>query len=344
MKIFITGASGFIGWQLTKNLANQGNKIIVFGRRIPQELHHENVEWTVGSLSNSIEIKAAMAGCDQVYHMAGLAKMRTKNPQDFYTINVEGSENIFQSALECGVKRVVFTSTCGVFGRSLNTPICEEDIRLDPFNNDYDLSKFMAEQKAAEYNRRGLEIVIVNPPRVFGPGKMTLANSTTKFIHRIAKGGIVAIPGDGNAVSNFVFVEDIVNGHIQAMKDGHPSERYILGGHNLSYNEVVNQVSSLTGRRPLMIHVPAWVMRLGAMIDNFRCSCTGAEPTIEPDDVSRFVTHRMLSPAKAIKHFNYRITDLQESLIKTIQFLGCEVKKGLKDDSNFQISKDYNYV
>jgi nucleoside-diphosphate-sugar epimerase len=342
MKILITGSSGFIGWELTKTLANQGHEIKAYSRRIPEELSHERVQWIVGDLNDEESMREAMRGCEQVYHMAGIAKMRTKNPNDFYKINVDGTENVLRCALKTGVNRVVFTSTCGVFGRSLNIPISEEDIRLDPFNNDYDLSKYMAEQTVKKYVDQGLDVVIVNPSRVFGPGKLSLANSSTKLIKQYLKGTIVAVPGTGHAISNFVFVEDIVNGHVKAMENGRKGERYIIGGHNISFHQLLDYLQELTGIQTNRLSIPVWVMRVGAALDVVRSKIFGSEITIVPADVSRFCQNRMLCSNKASEHFGYEITDIKTSLKKTVEYLRKNVSDDIILKGSIRVERKFN--
>ena len=326
MKILITGASGFIGWELAKKLVAQGNELIAYGRRIPENLTHDHITWIKGDFSSLNEICKVMAECEEVYHLAGIAKMQLKRPKIFYDFNVGVTERLLEASLKVGIRRFLFTSTCGVFGKSLAKPIAENDIRLEPFNNDYDLSKYMAEQKVHEYVQKGLDAVIVNPSRVFGPGQLTFPNAMTRFIDSYFKRSFIATPGSGEAVSNFAFIEDVVKGHILAMKNGKSGHRYIIGGHNLSYNQLLDAIEDVSSIRRLRIHVPKGLMLTLAQLDVLRSAIMGSELTIRPSDVSRFCNHRKLSSAKATDHFGYEITDLNLALTKTIQFLGHPVK------------------
>ena len=127
MKIFITGATGYIGHQLALKLANDGNivHIIVRDQLSPNIPVHNNIIVFRGDITDISSLKIAMAGCLQVYHTAAIVKLFAKDPSIFYKINVEGTRNLLHASLDAGVKKFVYTSTCGVLGASVNTPKSE---------------------------------------------------------------------------------------------------------------------------------------------------------------------------------------------------------------------------
>src|SRR5882724_3448473 len=147
MKILVTGATGYIGQQLVKVLAERQNTVHILVRdihssNIPQ---HVNIKIFKGDITEPETIDKAIAGCERVFHAASFAKLTAKDPLVFFKVNVEGTRNILEASLKHGVKRLVYTSSGSVFGPSLKNPLCENDPRIVSFESDYDLTKHLAE-------------------------------------------------------------------------------------------------------------------------------------------------------------------------------------------------------
>jgi nucleoside-diphosphate-sugar epimerase len=321
MKYCITGAGGYIGWTLANTLANAGHEVRALDIAPPNTPVSSNIEWMKGSVLDPCSLKQAFEGCSHVYHCAGIVSLFEKDPEIFYSINVDGTQNVLDAAVFCGVKRVVFTSSAGVIGHSLETPLTEDDIRLSAFDNHYDLSKHLAEEKARAFARNGLEVVIVNPPRVFGPGKASYSNAITRLAKHFITSSYYLVPGNGEAKANYAFVEDVVHGHIGAMHLGRSGQRYTLGGHNLSYNELYKLLQEVTGLRRRRIAVPVNVLRPMAYAALGINQITGRKPFMTPKLVTRFTEHRMLSSEKALAELDYKITDIRLALKKTVDFI-----------------------
>ena len=204
MKILVTGATGYLGHQLTLTLAERGNSVQVLVRNplsanIPS---HKNIVVFTGDITNRQSIKSAMRGCEQVYHTAALVKIFAANAADFYKVNVEGTQHLLAEALCAGVKKFVFTSSCGVLGTSVLEPKCENDPRTTGFENDYEFTKFIAESLVKEYIYKGLVTVIVSPSKVYGPGIETHPVSVNHLIQRFIKGRATFIPSPGKLLAN----------------------------------------------------------------------------------------------------------------------------------------------
>src|ERR1022692_4645904 len=137
-KILITGATGYIGHQLTKKLVGGGHYLHVLIRLKSDAalFDGQNIKVFYGDITQPATIREAIRGCEQVYHTAGYAKLWAKDPSIFYEINVKGTKNVFQEALNAGVRKLVYTSSAAVFGPSLNSLICEKDPRIISFRSD----------------------------------------------------------------------------------------------------------------------------------------------------------------------------------------------------------------
>jgi len=199
MKIFITGATGYIGNNLAKKLADEGNTIHALCRNENTPvLSHSNIKIFKGDITDKTSIEKGIQGCEQIYHLAAYARVWAKDMSIFYKLNVDGLRNVLDAARNSSVQKIVFTSTAGTLGPSGVQPVKEDDARIgEPFT-DYEISKTQAELLCREYcNKYGMHIVIVNPPRIYGHGIITESNAVTRLIKLYMAGKWKITPGDG---------------------------------------------------------------------------------------------------------------------------------------------------
>jgi nucleoside-diphosphate-sugar epimerase len=331
MKIFLTGATGFIGWELCKRLLSEGYEVNALCRNLAKTTHMEGLKWVEGSLEDAASVRAAMEGCSQVYHCGALARVWDADPGAFYRVNVEGTENVLDAARYHNVEKLVMTSTAGVIGKSLSTAMTEDDPRLEPFDNDYDLTKFLAEEKVLAYAKEGRWAVIVSPSRVYGPGNESPSNAITNTLKRYLKQPFYMVPGDGNQQCNYVFVGDVVAGHIKAINQGTSGEKYILGGENVSYNQLFKCFEAVSGLRRRRISVPQGLFSFVATILVGWSNLSGQPPLVTPFYARRLFHSRMLSTQKAETRLGYQITPLMTGLAITLQSLGFEKKVSMAE-------------
>lgn len=323
MKILLTGATGYVGHELALALAYQGNQVHIlvrnpFSKNIPR---HNNILVFPGDITDRVSIRKAMLGCSQVYHTAAVVRIFAKDPAIFYKVNAKGTHNLLAEALDLGVKKFVYTSTCGVLGSSLAYPKKENDPRTESFDNDYEFTKYLAENLVKEYAHKGLFTVVVSLSKVFGPGIETHPVSVNQVIDRFIKGKITFIPKPGSIVTNYCFISDIVKGHMLAMEHGLGGEKYILGGTNISYDELFNQVRTLSGSKAKLIHLPRLVVKLLAFLDWCRYLFTKKEPFVTAKGIHHIFINKEYDSKKAIQHLHYQPTPLPEALKQTIHFL-----------------------
>jgi len=258
MKYFITGATGFIGSNLARRLAGQGHqvKVLVRNRSRAGLLQHENIELIDGTLMDTNILLQAMEEVDGVYHLAAFAKPWAQDPTLYNRINLQGTLNIMEAAQKQGVAKMVFTSTAGTFGPSLNGPVDESSPRLYDFFNEYESTKFMAEKAVKDYVLKGMNISIVHPSRVYGPGVLSKSNSVTIMVKNFLRGLWRIIPGNGKKMGNYVYIDDVVEGHIAAMEKGQAGEQYILGGENASYSHFFHTIRLLSDKKYRLFKIP----------------------------------------------------------------------------------------
>lgn len=323
MKILVTGATGYIGQQLVKALTERQNTVHILVRDMhsPNIPQHDNIRVFKGDITEPASINSAIAGCERVFHAAAFAKLTAKDSSVFFKINVEGTKNILEASLKHGVKKLVYTSSGSVFGPSLKTPLCENDPRIVSFESDYDLTKHLAENLVREFTHKGLYGIIVNPSRVFGPGLSSYSNAINRFISWMLFKKIVVVPAIGKVVSNYSFIDDVIQGHLLAMEKGLAGERYIIGGENISFNTLVQTVLSESGKKNNLIQLPIAVMKAGGVLKNIAAKIIGQKTDFTPKILSRLVRNRTLSSKKAMQQLGYQITPFKEGIHQTINFL-----------------------
>jgi nucleoside-diphosphate-sugar epimerase len=323
MTSLVTGGTGFIGERLLAQLSARGDTVRMLCRhqRPAPETAGPTPEQFTGDVLDPDSIARAVEGCEMVYHLAGYARGWSRIPSAYFTVNVEGTRNVLEAARRAGVRRVVCTSTVMTIGPSNGAPSSESTLRRVPMLTVYEQSKTAEELVALRYAGNGLEVVIVNPTRVFGPGLLNEGNSATRMIKLYLEGLWRIVPGDGNAEGNYAYVEDVARGHILAMEHGRSGERYILGGENVSYNEFFAAVAKAAGRRRLLMHVPGPLAVASAYGDEFRARLFRGYPSITPGWARTFLLNNAYSCRKAETELGYAVTPLGDALATTVDWL-----------------------
>lgn len=251
-----------------------------------------------------------------------VARVWAKNPAIYYSINVDGTRVILDAAKKLGVEKIVFTSTAGVLGPSGNRPVKESDPRIGAVMNEYEDSKTQAEALCMQYcSSYGMHIVIVNPPRIYGPGIETESNAVTKLAKLYMQGKWRIMPGDGTKTGSYVYIDDVVNGHVLAMQNGRSGQRYILSGVNASYKEFFDVLANVTGKKLRLFNLPVWAMLLAGSGMMLRTKLTGKPPLLTPKWIKKYLYNWSLSCEKAAQELGYTYIPLREGLQKTVTWL-----------------------
>lgn len=323
MAILITGATGYIGSKLTTALAKQKQTIHVLCRSIPElpEFQNPDIKFFRGDITDRESLKPALESVNQVYHLAAYARLWAKDKRVFHKINVEGTENVLSAAKVAGVSKIVYTSTAGVIGPSLDKPMTESDPRNAGFFNLYESTKHEAELVAMDYAKAGLPVCILNPSRIYGPGYDTGSNPITKMIELYVRGKWKVTPGSGNDIGSYPFIDDVVDGHIKAMEKGRSGERYIFGGVNATFNELMALIQQFSGVERKLRHIPFFALGMVSRLMLWNAEITGKYPLITPDWVAKYKYHWALDSAKAVNELGYRIRPLEEGIQETVAWV-----------------------
>lgn len=334
-KIFITGATGFIGTLLVRQLLKDGYHIRCISRHEPKLppgwqdpietlWKHPNFERIEGDVLNRESISKGMDGCRYVFHLAGYAKNYSKDPSIYTKTNIDAVRTCLDVAQEQKIEKIVLTSTIVTFGPTLPGEIGNEEMprRTDKYYTEYEETKSIAEKEVLRRAADGLPVVMVNPTRVYGPGQLSEGNALGALIQDYSRGKIPFLPNKGINVGNYVLVDDVANGHFLAMEHGRIGERYILGGNeNVSLRELFTMIDRITGKK----HIKIPLLKPGPMIfSKFLlrwAKLTGGYPRITPGWMATFMDDWAYSCDKAKKELGYNPVPLDEGLAKTLDWL-----------------------
>ncbi len=267
MKALVTGATGFIGGNLVRELLGDGAQVRALVRPGSDRtvLEDLDVEVAEGDVTDPDSLRPAAEGRDAVFHVAAWYAYWPPDRRRAHRVNVEGTVNVLRAAVEQGVRRVVHTSSVSTVGIGANGAPADERATLDPrhLQAGYKRSKYEAEQEALRAHREGLPVVIVNPSAPVGAWDPK-PTPTGRVIVDFLKGRMF---GYLNTGLNVVHVRDVARGHILALEKGRPGERYILGNRNMSLRAIFQMLGSIAGRRPPRLRVPYWAALSFAHLD-----------------------------------------------------------------------------
>jgi dihydroflavonol-4-reductase len=280
MNVFVTGATGFIGGQLARELVADGCNVRALARPGSDRRNFDglNLEIWEGDLRDRDNLKAGLVGCDTLYHAAADYRLWSAKPSEMYEINVAGTVNILAAALENRVSRVIYTSSVGTLGNPGDgTPGTEEtSVSFADMVGDYKKSKFMAEREAESFLQQGLPLTIVNPSTPVGPGDIK-PTPTGKIIVDFLNGKMPAFLDTG---LNIIDVADCARGHILAAQKGKIGGKYILGNENLTLRRIFELLADITGLSAPKIRLPYTPILIAAHINEAISRVTGRHPLI----------------------------------------------------------------
>jgi dihydroflavonol-4-reductase len=324
MTILVTGATGFIGSHVARQLVNQGHTVRIFARKgsnadILADLSaNPLMERAEGDLRDSASIERAMSGVRRVFHVAADYRLWTPRPEEIYETNVEGARRVLDAAHRAGVERIVYTSTVATIAVPRHGALPDEKTQsgIDEMIGHYKRSKFLAEQEALSAAASGVPVVIVNPTAPVGPGDWK-PTPTGRIILDFLNGKMPAYVDTG---LNVVAVEDIAAGHLLAAEKGRIGERYILGARNMTLKQILDALSAITGRPAPRVRLPHAVALAAGYADEFISRLRGREPQIPVEGV-KMSRHRMFVKSdKADRELGYRPGSVEAALERAVRW------------------------
>jgi len=321
MTVLVTGATGFVGSHVARHLVDAGHSVRVLVRSTsnPQLLEGLAVERCAGDLRDVISLDRAMRGVRRVFHVAADYRLWSRNPDEIYQSNVEGTKRLFEVARRSSVERIVYTSTVAtLFIPTPTGSLPNEDTRatIDQMVGHYKRSKFLAEIEAIRAAAEGVPVVIVNPTTPIGPGDWK-PTPTGRIIVDFLKGKMPAYVDTG---LNLVSVGDVAAGHLLAADKGRIGERYLLGARNMTLKEILQALAPIAGRPAPRIRLPHAVAIAAAHVDEFFSRFTGREPQI-PVEGAKMARYRMfVASDKAERELGYRPGPVEPALEQAVRW------------------------
>jgi dihydroflavonol-4-reductase len=321
MTTLVTGATGFLGSALARELLKEGRtlKLLVRKNSDTRNIDELDCELAHGDLQDRDSLKSALAGCHTLYHTAAYYSLWSQDKKLIYDINVQGTRNILESALEMGVEKIVYTSTVGCIGLSEDGTPANENQPMNPATlcNDYKLSKYEAEQVAHELFGRGLPVIIVNPSTPIGPRDIK-PTPTGKIILDFLNRKMPAYIDTG---LNLIDVTDCARGHILAEEKGRPGERYILGNKNMSLKDILLALETLTGLKAPRIKLPYWVAYTAGLACEWASdNITHQPPSVPLAGVKMAKYFMYFDPSKAIRELGLPQNPVENALGQAVRW------------------------
>jgi dihydroflavonol-4-reductase len=260
MQVLVTGATGFVGGNLARELWHRGYQVRALVRAGSDTLtiRGTDIHQVEGDLLDRESLSKAMADCEGVFHCAAAYTFWSRDPQKVRRTNVEGTVNVLECARDAGVERVVYTSTVSTIGVPEDGCLGDESTPLSrgTLHGHYKQSKFDAEKEAMRLAAEGVPVVVVNPTTPVGPWDVK-PTPTGKIILDFLRRRIPAYLATG---MNLVDVADVCAGHITALERGRIGQRYILGNRNVTLKELFAMLSQITGLSAPRVRLPYWLV------------------------------------------------------------------------------------
>lgn len=319
LKAFVTGATGFVGGHLCRELVAQGWTVsaLVRPQTPPEDLAELPLELCPGDVTDLPSLYDAIPeAVDCVFHVAASTNIWARRNAMQEAVNVGGTRNVLDAALRARARRFVHTSSFIVWGFH-DQPVTETSPWLE--NADwinYVRTKRAAERLVKEAVAAGdLDAVIMNPAHILGPGDR---HNWSRMIRMVHTGKLPGVPPGGGA---FADVREVARAHVSAFRRGRTGANYLLGGHDLAYVELVRMIGEILGRPVPKRASPAWLIRAIARVKVLAAAMTGKAPDITPEGAAMITRHIECDSARAMEELGYAYTEPRRLLEDTCAWM-----------------------
>ena len=321
MRVFLTGATGFVGSHVARAYAAEGVQLRLLTRSSSSLAVIEGLpaEVVTGDLHQPEALRTALRGCAALVHVAADYRLWVRDPKEMYAANVDGTRELLRIAREEGVAKVVYTSSVATMGFKADGSIVDEStpVSVADMIGAYKRSKFLAEQEAIAAARGGQHVMILNPTTPIGPGDAKPTPTGRIFVDFLNR----KFPAYVDTGLNLVDVAEVARMHVVALDRGSPGERYILGGENLTLKQILDRMSAITGLPSPTMKVPHAVAMAFAFFDeNFTGRILGKEPRATVEAVRMGRKFMFASSAKAERDLGFRVLPIYNAMRAAIEW------------------------
>jgi dihydroflavonol-4-reductase len=319
MTTLVTGAAGFLGSHVARQLVARGEAVRVLLRASSQNraIADLPLEYVTGDLRDAESLDRALKGVTRVFHVAADYRLWAKDSKDIYDSNVGGTKNILAAAKRAGVQQFIYTSTVATIAVDRPAPPNEKtDAKLDEMIGHYKRSKWMAEREALNAAKEGFPVIVAMPTTPVGPWDWK-PTPTGKIIVDFLNG---KMPGYVDTGLNFVGVEECAAGHLLVAEKGKVGERYLLGGENLTLKQVLDILSNITKLPAPMLKLPHGVALGAAYASTFFSRLVGKEPGIPVEGV-KIAQHKMfVDCTRAQRELGFKVGPVSAALQRAVSW------------------------
>jgi dihydroflavonol-4-reductase len=321
MKVFLTGATGFVGHHVAKALAAEGADLRMLVRKSSNLKNLEGIpgETVVGDLARPDSFAPALCNCETVMHVAADYRLWIPDPDSMYRANVEGTRELLRLAREANVRRVVYTSSVATMHFRTDGIVINEDtpVTLSDMVGHYKRSKFMAEQQAIAAAEDGQSVIILNPTTPIGPNDAKPTPTGRIFVDFLNR----KFPAYVDTGLNLVDVAEVARTHVAALTTGKPGRRYILGGENLTLKQILDKMSAITGIPSPKTKIPFAVAAGYAFFEELITGkIRGKEPRATLEEVRMGRKKMYASSARAQQELDFRIVPVYPAMRAAIDW------------------------
>ena len=318
MRCALTGATGFVGGELARQLIDAGHEVVALVRSPARAIQLDaiGVDLVEGDLDDSGALDRLLAGADGLFHVAGWYRLGQRDPAPGQRDNVDGTRNVLAAVQRAGTARVVYTSTLAVNSDTGGRFLDESHQHHGGHISAYDRTKAEAHIVAKEFAAAGLPVIIVMPGAIYGPGD---TSQTGELIKQVVAGKRPAVPAGGGRLT-WAHVNDIARGHILAMEHGVPGESYMLAGEPATLETLLKQVAAAAGTKGPVL-VPAGLLRGAERIMTPLARVVPLPPTYHPESLRAALADYLGTRAKAESDLDWHPRPLSEGLSQTVAAL-----------------------
>jgi dihydroflavonol-4-reductase len=319
VRVAITGGSGVVGAAVLQHLVAEGHEVHALARSEPSRTAVTAAGATAvhGDVLDRAALGRLVSGCDRVFHVAGINELCPSDVDAMWDVNVVGTERVAEACARAGVGRLIHTSSAATIGEARGEVGTESTVHRGWHLSEYERTKHRAEEVALGAPV-GLEVVVVNPSSVQGPGRAT---GTGRILLAAVRGKLpVAIDTDISIVD----IDDCARGHLLAAEHGRPGERYLLSGATLGMREALQLIAAATGRRSGVWMMPPVLLSLLAWPAETIYRVAGRRPPLCREAVRVLRHGHRYDGSKAHRDLGLRYTTAAETLRRTVAWLERE--------------------
>ena len=319
MTTLVTGAAGFLGSHVTRQLVARGDDVRVLLRASStnRAIADLSLEYVTGDLRDPASLDRAMKGVKRVFHVAADYRLWARRSQEIYDSNVGGTKNLLEAAKRAGVEQLIYTSTVATIAVDRpQLPNEFTDAKLEEMVGHYKRSKWMAEKEVLEAAKKGLPAIVAMPTTPVGPWDWK-PTPTGKIVLDFLNG---KLPGYVETGLNFVGVEECAAGHLLIAEKGKVGERYLLGGENLTLKAMLDILAKITGLRAPGLKIPHGLALGVAYANTVLSRLVGREPGIPIEGV-KIARHMMfVDSSRAQRELGFKAGSVTAALERAVRW------------------------